>query len=90
MELANFTHERIQLLAATDDGMKKTKKSQLLIVDRAEDLSAMLVHELTSVARNSSAASFADEAQLLSLARLACHPRPLSSWGLSLALERSG
>lgn len=45
-DLAKFTHERIQALAMTDDGMK-AKKSQLLIIDRGEDLASVLVHELT-------------------------------------------
>jgi hypothetical protein len=38
--------ERIEMLAQFEDGMQR-KKSQLLIVDRGEDLAAPLVHELS-------------------------------------------
>jgi hypothetical protein len=46
--LARQVQERIDMLAKFDDGMTR-KKSQLLIMDRGEDMAAPLVHELSYV-----------------------------------------
>lgn len=44
--LARQVQERVDMLAKYDDGMTR-KKSQLLIMDRGEDMAAPLVHELS-------------------------------------------